>query len=62
MKSYKNRVIVLINYNNFQWFIDIKNPSFCQVWWAEKLFNYYFQIYYAQDKVNTPVNAIFCFS
>ena len=32
LKNDKHNVFILMNYNNFCYFIDIKNSSFCQVY------------------------------
>ena len=42
LKDCKQKVLVLINHNNLQYFIDTKNLSSKQVWWAQKLLRYYF--------------------
>ena len=42
LKGYKYNVLVLKNHNNLCRFMDMKNLSFCQVWWAEKLFGIIF--------------------
>lgn len=31
-KSYKNKVFIFIDYNKLYLFINLKNPSFYQVW------------------------------
>lgn len=59
LKGYKQEVFVFINYNNLYCFIDIKNLSFCQVFWAQKFFCNYFQINYYQRKVNRAINVFF---
>ena len=41
LESYKHKVFVLIDYNNFQQFINIKSLSYCQFYRAQKLFYYY---------------------
>ena len=38
--------------------MDTKNLSSQQVCWAQKLFQYHFQINYYQGKVNTAANAL----
>ena len=39
--------------------MDTKSLSFKQVCWAQKLFHYYFEIDYDQDKANRAVNVLF---
>ena len=58
LKDYKYKVLVFTNHNNFCRFIDIKNLSSCQAWWAQELFCYYFWIDYCQSKANKTVNAL----
>ena len=42
LEGCKHEVIVLIDNNNILKLIDTKNLSFCQVYWAQKLFRYHF--------------------
>ena len=58
LKDCKHKVLVLINHNNLCRFMDIKSLSFCQVWWAQKLSRYYFQIDYCQKKANGAADAL----
>ena len=58
LKNCKYKILVLTNYNNLCRFIDRKNLSFSQVWWAQELFCYYFQIDYCQGKANGAANAL----
>ena len=57
-KDYKYEVLVLTDHNNLQDFIDTKNLSSRQVWWAQKLLRYHFQIDYRQGKANRAVDAL----
>lgn len=41
--------------------MDIKSLNFCQVYWAQKLSQYYFQINYCQEKTNTVTDALLRF-
>lgn len=58
LKNCKYKVFVLTDHNNLHQFMDIKNFSSCQVWWAKELFRYYFQINYCQGKANTAANVL----
>lgn len=58
LKECKYKVLVLTDYNNFCDFMDIKNLSFKQVRWAQKLSHYHFQIDYRQRKINVVANAL----
>ncbi len=49
---------MLIDYNNFQYFIDIKNLSFRQVRWAQELSRYHFWIDYHYGKANGADDAL----
>ena len=46
LKGCKHEVLMLTDYNNFYRFMKTKNLSSCQVWWAQELSQYYFQIDY----------------
>ena len=46
LESCKYKMLVFTNYNNLCCFINTKNLSSKQVHWAQKLFQYYFQINY----------------
>ncbi len=48
----KYKILVFINHNNLQHFIDTKNLSFKQVYWVQKLLKYHFQIDYYPSKTN----------
>ena len=41
--------------------MDTKSLSSRQVWWAQKLSKYHFQIDYCQGKANRAANALSCF-
>ncbi len=42
LEGCKHEILSLIDYNNLQYFIDIKNPSSRQVCWAQELSRYHF--------------------
>ncbi len=46
LEGCKHEVLVLTDHNNLQRFMDIKNLSSRQVWWAQELSRYHFQIDY----------------
>ncbi len=46
LEGCKHEVLVLIDYNNVQRFMDTKNLSSRQVYWAQELSWYHFQIDY----------------
>ena len=46
LEDWKNKVLVLTNHNNLCYFINIKNLSSGQVWWAQTLSRYHFRIDY----------------
>ena len=48
---------VLTNHNNLRRFIDTKSLSSRQVWWAQDLSRYHFQINYNQNKAKTAAEA-----
>ncbi len=58
LEGYKHEVLVLIDHNNPQCFIDTKSLSFRQVRWAQELSRYYFQIDYRQGKANRFADAL----
>ena len=62
LEGCKYKVLILIDYNNLYQFINIKSPSFCQVRWFQKLFQYHFQIDYCQEKANGAANVLSHFS
>ena len=49
---------MLTNHNNLRWFIDMKSLNSRQVYWAQKLSRYYFQIDYRQGKANKAADAL----
>ena len=46
LEDCKYKVLVLTDYNNFCLFMDTKNLSFRQVYWAQELSRYHFCIDY----------------
>lgn len=52
---------MLIDFNNFCHFMNIKSLSFSQVHQACELSRYYFQIHYGQNKANGAANPLSCF-
>lgn len=58
LKSCKHKILILINQNNLYHFMDIKNLSSRQIWWAKKLFKYDFQIDYHHGKANGAVDSL----
>ena len=62
LKGCNYKVLVLTNYNNLRYFMDIKSLSFGQVWWAQELSHYHFQINYCQSKANRAADALLRFS
>lgn len=58
LKGCKHKVLVLTNHNNFCWFMDTKSLNCKQVYWAQKLFRYHFQIDYYQGKANGAADAL----
>ncbi len=46
LKGCKHEVLILIDHNNLQHFMDTKNLSFRQVRWAQELLKYHFRIDY----------------
>ena len=61
LEDCKYEVSILTDHNDLYRFMDTKNPSFWQVWWAQKLSWYYFQIDYCQDKENAAIDALLRF-
>ena len=59
LENCKHKVFMLTDYNNLQRFMDIKNLSSKQVWWAQKFSRYYFWINYQQGKANGVTNTLF---
>ena len=58
----KYKVLVFIDHNNLCCFIDTKNLSSRQVYWAQELFQYHFQIDYRQGKANAAADTLSRFS
>ena len=58
LESCKHEVLVLTDHNNLCCFMDTKSLSSRQVYWAQKLSRYYFQIEYCQSKANAAVDAL----
>ncbi len=54
----KYEVFKLIDHNNLERFMDMKNLSSMQVWWAQELSRYHFWIDYRQGKANGAANAL----
>ncbi len=46
LEGCKHEVVMFIDHNNLQRFMDIKNLSSRQVWWAQELSRYHFRIDY----------------
>ena len=61
LKSCKHEVLVLTDYNNLCYFMDMKSLSSKQVRWAQELFQYYFRFDYHQDKANAAGDALMRF-
>ena len=62
LKGCKYKIFMLTNHKNFCRFMETKNLSSCQVWWAQKLLQYHFWIDYCQGKANGAADAIARFS
>ena len=58
LEGSQHEVLVLIDYNNLQWFMDTKSLSSRQVRWAQELSRYHFQINYHQGKANGAADAL----
>ncbi len=58
LESCKHEVLVFIDHNNLQRFIDTKSLSSRQVRWAQKLSRYQFRIDYRQGKANRAADAL----
>ena len=61
LEGCKHEVFILMDHNNLRHFMDIKNLSSRQVRWAQKLFQYHFQIDYCQGKTNAAADALLRF-
>lgn len=57
LKYYKHEVFVFTGHNNLYRFVDIKNLSARQVYWAQELLRYHFQINSYQGKTNASVDT-----
>ena len=62
LEGCKHEVFILTDHNNLRRFMDTKSLSSRQVHWAQKLFQYYFQIDYCQGKANAAADALSRFS
>ena len=58
LKGCKHKVLVLTNHNNLCCFMKTKSLSFRQIWWAQELSQYLFQIDYCQNKANGAADAL----
>ena len=58
LKGSKYEVLIVTDYNNLRYFIDIKNLSFRQIRWAQELSWYHFWIDYRQGKANAAGDAL----
>ncbi len=58
LEGCKYEIFVLIDHNNLRQFMDMKSLSSCQVYWAQEISQYHFQIDYCQGKANTAVDAL----
>ena len=58
LEDCKHKVLILGNHDNFYRIMQTKSLSSCQVWWAQKLSQYYFQINYSQNKANGAANEL----
>ncbi len=58
MEGCKHKVLVFIDYNNLQYFMNTKNLSSRHVRWAQELSSYHFRIDYQQDKANRAADAL----
>ncbi len=58
LEGCKHEVLIFTEHNNLQRFIDTKSLSSRQVWWAQELSKYHFQIYYRQGKANRAADAL----
>ena len=61
LEGCKYEILDLINYINLRCFMDTKSLSSKQVYWAQELFQYHFQIDYCQAKANAAVDALLRF-
>ncbi len=61
LEGCKYKVFIFTEYNNLSQFMDMQSLSSRQVYWAQKLSWYYFQIDYHQGKANIAADTLFCF-
>ena len=61
LEGCKHKVLVLTDHNNFRRFMETKSLSSRQVWWAQELSRYHFQIDYLQGKANGAGDVLSCF-
>lgn len=55
--GYKHKVLILTEYNNLHHFMNSKSLCFGQVYWAQELFWYHFQIDFYQNKANRATDT-----
>ena len=58
LEGCKYEVFVFMDHNNFRHFMDTKSLSSTQVYSAQKLSQYHFQIDYYQGKANAAADAL----
>lgn len=58
LEECKHEVLVLIDHNNLQRFLDTRNPSLRQVYCAQELSRYYFRIDYYPSRANRAANTL----
>ena len=58
LEGCKFELFVLTDHNNLRRFIDTKSLSSKQVYWAQDLSRYHFQINYQQGKTNGAADAL----
>ena len=58
LEGCKHEVLVLIDENNLQRFMETKSLSSRHVCWVQKLLKYHFQINYRKGKANEAANAL----
>ncbi len=59
LEGCKHEVLVLIDHNNLQRFMDTKSLSSRQVRWTQELSKYHFRIDYRQGKANEAADVLF---
>ena len=62
LEGCKHEVLVFTDHNNLRRFMDTKSLSSRQVYWAQELSWYHFQIDYCQSKANAAADALSRFS